>query len=510
MALNGSLDGIDLITLSIAVSLVGGALVMIVGRKAPIARTLALLISFVPLAATAYMSASVLTNPIAGYSFQHQYNWINLGPGPGFANGLHINYIVGVDGISAPLSFLTALLVTISILFAWDQENKPGLFHGLLLMMNASVLGVFGTMDLFVFYVFWEFTLVPMFFLIAVWGGPRRKYAAIKFFIYTFAASLVMLLGFMALYFVGGTGSFAYSDILNAAAQGKYSQAFQTVVFLALFVGFAVKFPVFPFHTWLPDAHVEAPTSGSVLLAGVLLKMGAYGLLRIAFPMQPWGAAHYVPLMLVIGIVSVLYAAIICLSQTDYKRMVAYSSIGSMGLVLLGLASMTPIGVVGAVFMMLAHGFSSPLMFMMCGVLQHNVGTREIPLMGGLASKMPNAASFIMAGSMAGVGLPGLALFPAEFQIFAGIWERWGILVFIPMLYLMLSAGYWLWAMQRSLFGNLTKKIDLHHVYDLHAFEAIALSLCVVGLVVLGFWPRLLTDPAVQSVDLILNIMGVR
>ncbi len=481
-----------LVSASILVSLLGALVVMALGRNAKAARATALAFSFIPLALSTYAfwafysgAADVGAN---GYAFSERYEWIP-------SLGMHV--IFGLDGISAPMFFLTALLVTLGIVFAWDESRRPGAFFGMLLMINVAVLGVFAALDLFLFYIFWEITLIPMFFLIAMWGGPRRRYAAIKFFIYTFLASLVMLLGFMALYFEAGVTSFAFEDI--AAKAGAFGRSFQIWVFLALFVGFATKFPVVPLHTWLPDAHVEAPTAGSVILAGILLKMGAYGLIRIALPMTPFGAEWGVPLMFVIAVLSMIYAAVLCLAQRDYKKMIAYSSIGSMGLVLLGIAADVKVGsglgLVGANVMMFAHGLISPALFMLCGVLQHNLGTRDIPLMGGLATKMPRTAVLFVFFSMAGVGLPGLAAFLAEFQVYAGAWDAFTWLVFVPLLYLIFSAAYYLWALERAFFGPFVAKpgVDYHHVYDTHAFEMIALGSLVALTALFGVWPKLLT-----------------
>ncbi|HVL47568.1 MAG TPA: NADH-quinone oxidoreductase subunit M [Candidatus Thermoplasmatota archaeon] len=501
---------LPLVSIAILSALAGAGLTLAIGRKDHrIARVVALATSLVPLAIASYLLITLADAPktATGYGFYEKYQWIP---------GLGIQIIFGLDGLGAPMFFLTALLVTLGIVFAWDQTERASTFHAMLMILNAAVLGVFSALDLFLFYVFWEFVLIPMYFLIAIWGGPRKKYAAIKFFIYTFTASLVMLLAFMALYFEAfpsGARSFAIEDIV--AANGRFSQGFQQIVFLALFVGFAVKFPVFPFHTWLPDAHVEAPTAGSVLLAGVLLKMGSYGLIRIALPVAPFGAQWLVPLMFVIAVASMIYASAICLVQRDYKKLVAYSSIGSMGLVLLGIAASvhtgSELGLVGANFMMLAHGFISPALFMLCGVLAHNLGTRDIPSMGGLAAKLPKSATYMVIFSMAGLGLPGLAAFIAEFQIYGATWEAFGIYILIPLVYLVLSAAYYLWALQRAFFGPFTEKPGVHygHTYDLHWHEAVPLAILLLFTALYGLWPRLLTDVLDGPVRALLLTMGV-
>ncbi|MFA5862220.1 MAG: NADH-quinone oxidoreductase subunit M [Candidatus Thermoplasmatota archaeon] len=490
----------NLITITLVASLVGSVAVILFGRTASVAKWLALLVSLVPLALATYMLALIMMGsapagygcaPVtgAGYAFHECHSWIPA---------LGINVIFGLDGLSAPMFFLTTLLVTLGILFAWDETKRPNQFFGMLLAINVAVLGVFASLDLFLFYVFWELTLIPMAFLIGIWGGERRRYAAIKFFVFTFAASLVMLLGFMYLYFATGQRNFSF-ELIQAGA-GALGLTAQRIIFLALFIGFATKFPVVPLHTWLPDAHVEAPTAGSVILAGVLLKLGAYGLIRIGLPLAPLGAKYFVPLMFVIAVLSMLYASIICLVQRDYKRLVAYSSIGTMGLVLLGIAASVqtgnPLGLVGANFMMLAHGFISPALFMLCGVLAHNLGTRDIPLMGGLADRLPRTSFWMIVFSMAGLGLPGLAAFVAEFQIYSATWQAFGWLVFIAMLYLIFSAAYYLWAAQRAFFGPFVERpeVDYHHVYDVKWFELASLVILFVFTLAYGVWPRLLTE----------------
>ena len=490
------------ITLTLVASLLGAIAVFLLGRTQKSAKWIALVASLVPLGLASYALIGIMAgtaDPGAGcvdgsvtgdgYAYHECYDWIPA---------LGIRVILGLDGISAPLFWLNALLVTLGIVFAWDEKKRPNQFCGMLLLINVAAMGVFAALDMFLFYIFWEASLIPMAFLIGIWGGPRRRYAAVKFFVYTFLASLVMLLGFMYLYFTAGKLDFSFEAVIAGA--GSVPLRAQQIVFLALFIGFATKFPVVPLHTWLPDAHVEAPTAGSVLLAGTMLKLGGYGLIRIALPMAPLGAKSWVPLMFVIAVLSMVYAATVCLAQRDYKRLVAFSSIGTMGLVLLGIAAAVhtgdPIGLVGATFMMVAHGFISPALFMLSGMLAHNLGTRDIPLMGGLADKLPRTSFWILVFSMAGLGLPGLAAFVAEFQIFASVWSAFGWLIFLPMLYLIIAAAYYLWAAQRALFGPFVERaeVDYHHAYDTHWFELTALVVLFAFTLIYGIWPRFLTE----------------
>jgi NADH-quinone oxidoreductase subunit M len=491
---------LDLILLCLLFPLAGGVLTVTVFRKQEQARVVALLFSLVPLAVSTVMWALMAMGaaptgagqgtpdcPAApSYAFYQCSPWVPQ------SAGLGLSLSWGLDGISMPMFWLTALLVPLSIVFSWDVEQRPGLFHGLLLFEGVAVMGVFAVLDLFLFYVFWEIVLVPMYFLIAIWGGPNRRYASLKFFVYTFVASLIMLVGFMALYFQAGVGSFHLLRIAQVAP--GWELGFQTLAFAALFFGFIVKMPVVPFHTWLPDAHVEAPTAGSALLAGVLLKMGSYGLLRIALPLLPAGTRAFVPAMLVLGIVSILYGATISLAQRDLKKMVAYSSISHMGMVLLGIAAYNVVGVTGAVYMMFAHGLISPAMFMMCGVTGHATGTRLIPKLGGLAKKMPQATTALLAAFLASLGLPGMVGFLAEWQVFLSTWQAFGWVLVIPITYLVITAGYLLWAVQRMSFGPERGEAVSDHVHDWKPWEALPVA-ALLGLTVLfGLWPPLLSD----------------
>lgn len=503
----------DLILLSLLAPLVGGALTMTVLRSQERARVVALLFSLVPLALSTYMWIAMPGNmgspgegtpdcPSApGYAFYQCSPWVPS------STGLGVSLSWGLDGISMPLFWLTALLVPLSIVFSWDIAHRPGLFHGLLLIEGTAVLGVFAVLDLFLFYVVWEAVLIPMYFLIAIWGGPNKKYASIKFFVYTFVASLVMLVGFMAVYFQAGLGSFSMLRIAEAAP--AFDLAFQGLAFAALFFGFIVKMPIVPFHTWLPDAHVEAPTAGSVLLAGVLLKMGSYGLLRVALPMAPAAAQDWIPVMFVLGVVSILYGATISLAQRDLKKLVAYSSISHMGMVLLGIAAFNEIGFTGAVVMMFAHGLISPAMFMMAGVTHHATGTRLIPKLGGLAKKMPQATTAMVAVFLASLGLPGMVGFLAELQIFLSTWQAFGWAILLPLVYLVITAGYLLWALQRMSFGPERGEAVHEHVHDWKPYEALPVAILIALTVVFGIWPPLLNGTLDLSVPGLLAGLGV-
>jgi proton-translocating NADH-quinone oxidoreductase chain M len=499
------LQDINILTLLLLVPLIGALLTFFSGKNEKAARLLPIVFSGLTLVLASLMMLGFdFGNAgINNYQYVEQYDWVP---------SLGITYHLGVDGISVPMVWLTALLCFLAILFSWDVKNRTKEYMGLMLVLEVGVLGVFMTLDFFLFYIFWEIVLIPMFFLISIWGGPRREYAAIKFFIYTHIASLVLLLAIFAMYFVAGGTSF---DMIYIQEQGMdWSIGFQVMMFLALFFGFGVKMPVVPFHTWLPDAHVEAPTAGSVLLAGLLLKMGSYGLIRIAIPTLPDGARELQWLIIIVAIASILYGALASLAQKDLKKMVAFSSISHMGIVLLGFATFSAVGIAAGVFQMFAHGLITAVLFMVCGVTQHIAGTREIPKLGGLATKMPWFATFMMIGFLASLGLPGLVGFAAEMPVFFAYGfmnGAWNWLILIPIASVVITAAYYIWSMQRVLFGPLTEKIDTSHLHDVSWYEAAPLIALCAFIIFFGLQPGLIYDfirPVAEAISALVP-MGV-
>ena len=327
-----------------------------------------------------------------------------------------VSYHLGVDGISYPLVFLSALLTVLAVLASWKVNYRAKAYFSLLMLLEAGLIGVFLALDYILFYIFWEVVLVPMYFLIGIWGGPRKEYAALKFFIYTLFGSVIMLVGILALFFAAGINSFNIIEL----TQITYSSHLQFWVFLAFFIGFAVKVPVFPFHTWLPDAHVEAPTAVSMLLAGILLKMGTYGFFRILLPTLPDASLSFAPILAVLGIINIIYGALAAMGQDDLKKMVAYSSISHMGYVLLGVAAMTPASLNGAVFQMFSHGIISALLFYSVGLIYERTHTRKISELGGLLVKIPAIGVVLAIAAFASLGLPGFSGFIAEFFVLMG------------------------------------------------------------------------------------------
>jgi len=469
-----------LITTLLIVPLGGIALLYLFGKDAKAIKLIATGVSLIVLLLSMYMLwVADLNAP--GFQLMEEYSWVPA---------LGIAYKVAVDGISLPMIFLTTLLTFLVCVFSWDITDRTRGYYMLFLLLETALIGVFTALDLFLFYIFWELVLIPMYFIINIWGGPRKEYSAIKFFIYTFGASLFMLLGIMALYFNAGINSFDLTKLIEA--KEKFAPTFQILVWLALFVGFVVKMPQVPVHTWLPDAHVEAPTGGSVLLAAVLLKMGSYGLIRISLPLLPEGTQWAVPLMLIISILSILYGALVCLAQQDLKRLVAYSSISHMGIVLLGIATLGEPGLAGAVYMMFAHGLISALLFMVVGAIQHSMGTRMIEKLSGLAWQMPAIGFIITIGGLASLGLPGLVQFVGEFIVFLATYQVFGVLFVLPVLTVVITAGYYLWALARAIFGPLVKTAESAH--DASWYEFWPMLAIVVLIVLFGILPKPLLD----------------
>ncbi|KAA0214605.1 NADH-quinone oxidoreductase subunit M [bacterium] len=434
----------------------------------------------------------------------------------------NVNYFLGVDGLGVALIVLTTFLCLVSLGAAWNMDksldhhtHKPkyqGMraFFILYLILETGIIGVFCSMDYLLFYVFWEVVLLPMYFLVGIWGGPRRIYAAIKFFIYTLAGSLLMFIAMLYYYLAtdGGHGGTFNVVALTELLPRHFALAptAGALCFIGLFVAFAVKVPVWPFHTWLPDAHVEAPTPISMLLAGILLKMGGYGLFRFSYMFMPQQAYDMTTVVLVLGSISIVYGAYCALGQTDFKRMVAYSSVSHMGYVLLGMAAMTKLGLIGASFQMINHGISSPMMFALVGVIYERAHHRDLNRFGGIANQMPKYAGMALVGFFASIGLPGLNGFISEALVFFGAfqsnlgtagdgawWMVWTSVRFwtvICTLGIVLTAAYLLWGYQRVFYGKMK---DPHYkdFKDLNATEWATLVPLAIFCVVLGIFPQL-------------------
>ena len=462
--------------------LVGALLTMMFGQGMR-ARVVALLSTGIALAAATWMYVRYDLQA-GGTQFESVAPFI-----PQIGSWLRI----GVDGVSLPLVFLNCFLSFLVVLMSWKLELRPQLYFVLVQILQTAVTGVFVSLDLFVFFLFWELELAPMFLLIGIWGSARREYAAMKFIIYTITGSAFMLVGILALFFTTGVGTFDLFRISDGAK--ALPVATQVLMFLLLFVGFAVKVPIVPFHTWLPDAHVEAPTPISVLLAGILLKMGGYGLIRLCVTLLPDGARVLVPFLVVLGVVGVIYGAMLALAQIngDLKKMIAYSSVSHMGYVIIGLAALTTTGIQGAVMQMFTHGTITALLFTMVGLVYDRTHTRIIPDMGGLAPRMPFiATAFVMAG-LASLGLPGMNGFIGEFLVFIGAFEVWPIYTAISAFAIVLTAGYITWMLMKVFFGQLDEH-RWHGLGDADAREKLVV-VCMLGIIILtGMYPNAVAD----------------
>jgi NADH-quinone oxidoreductase subunit M len=395
-------------------------------------------------------------------------------------------YKFGIDGISMLLILLTTLLGFISILSSWTAiKERVKEYYAFMLLLQTGMLGVFMALDFLVFYVFWEVMLVPMYFLIGVWGGPRKLYAAIKFFLYTLAGSVLMLVGILAIYFYQYSVTGIYSFDILAFQKLGFPTGIQYWVFLAFFIGFAIKVPMFPFHTWLPDAHVEAPTAGSVILAGVLLKMGTYGFVRFSLPMFPWATMHFLKPLLILSLIGIIYGALVAMMQKDMKSLVAYSSVSHLGFVMLGVFAATPIALQGGVLQMINHGISTGALFLIVGVVYERRHTRLIADYGGLSHIMPLYATVFLIMTLSSIGMPGLNGFIGEFFILQGTFAAPGLWIYaaLAVIGIVLGAAYMLWLYQRVMFGKLENPMN-KALPDLNLRELATF----VPLIFLAFW----------------------
>jgi NADH-quinone oxidoreductase subunit M len=485
-------------------------------------RWLAVAATAVPLALAAWVVAEFdpgfgVAHGNFGFQFVQHVVWMRA---------FNVEYYVGVDGLSVGLVALTAFISLIAVLASWTMPTSRQLrgYFALLLLLETGMLGVFASLDLFLFYVFWEVVLLPMYFLIGLWGGPRKEYAAIKFFLYTLVGAVLILIGILALYYgshstflADGTPAAHTLDIVKLAHENDFATRpalfglrYANVVWVLLFIGFAIKIPVVPVHTWLPDAHVQAPTAVSVILAGVLLKMGTYGMLRVSWAILPeatrWGA----PAVAVLGAIAVIYGGFCALGQTDLKSLVAYSSIGHMGFCLLGMAALTPLGIEGAVFQMISHGIVSALLFLLVGVIYDRTGQRGVDDFGGVATVMPKYAGFFGLGFMASLGLPGLSGFIGELMALLGSFGPYRIATIVAALGLVIAAGYNLWAIRRVQFGDLPEKWRAVLTgNDLRRHEWAALLPLAILTIVLGFYPAPVLGAVATGVEDLLHVMGI-
>jgi NADH-quinone oxidoreductase subunit M len=478
----------------IALPILGAFLLFLVRddeRGEPLARKIALVVSVLVFAETLLLWA--LFDPAsADFQFVERYAWI-----PSFG----ITYAVGVDGISLLLLVLTGFLTPLALLSSWESvHRKTRAFCVLVLLLEAAMLGVFVSLDLFLFYVFWDAMLIPMYFLIGIWGYERRIYAAVKFILYTMAGSVLMLLAILGLAYLHKTATGEYSfDLLRLYDLGVPAGS-QFWFFLAFTLAFAIKVPLFPFHTWLPDAHVEAPTAGSVILAGVLLKMGTYGLVRFAFPLFPLAATFFAPYLAALAVVGIIYGALVAMVQPDMKKLVAYSSVSHLGFVVLGIAAMNIQGVQGAVYQMLNHGVSTGGLFLIVGMLSDRRHTRLIAEFGGLKKVVPRLVAAFLLITLSSIGLPGLNGFVGEFLILLGAFSWDPRFAAVAAIGVVLSATYMLWMFQRVNYGPVTHE-ENRTMPDLQPREWAVIAPIVALTVLMGVLPNLFLRPMEPSIE---------
>ncbi|MBI5231087.1 MAG: NADH-quinone oxidoreductase subunit M [Coriobacteriales bacterium] len=480
---------------TILLPLVGGVAIALIPQSgSKFARPVALLVTGVVLAMATWLWISF--NPAdPGMQFEIVRDWV-----PGLGTAFHL----GVDGLSLPMLFLTAFLSLLAVIASARISEFTREYFTLILLLEAGLIGVFIALDLILFYVFWEVVLIPMFFLINIWGGPRRRYAAIKFFLYTLAGSLAMLGGIISLFLATGAQTF---DMIALAPQAaRLSLAAQTAIFTAIAFALAIKVPMVPLHTWLPDAHVEAPTAVSVLLAGVLLKMGSYGFLRFGPQLLPDGFERLVPLIALLGVVSIVYGAACALVQTDLKKLIAYSSVSHMGYVMLGIAAGTAAGVLGASVQMFSHGLIAGMAFLLVGAYYERAHTREISAFGGTARVAPILAGTLVFMSFASLGLPGMSGFIGEFMVVTGSFGPFTTYSAIAAFAVVLTAGYLLWMLRRVVFGQLNEaRADMP---DMTRTEAAAIFPLCIATLCIGVFPQVLVGVMEASVESVAKILG--
>jgi len=457
---------------------------------------------------------------LAGMRLEQDWDWIPT---------LRIGYHVGIDGLSLPLIVLTTVLCFLSAVYSLRITERVKEYMAWFLLLETGMLGVFVSLDFFLFYVFWEIGLVPMYFLIGIWGGPNREYAAIKFFLYTLLGSLAMLLSILAVYFSMTPHTFDMIEIMQKnpmAGQGLKA----SLVFWGFFLGFAIKVPLWPFHTWLPDAHVEAPTAASVVLAGVLLKLGTYGFVRVSLPMLPEASSRFADILAILALISIIYGALCAMAQSDLKKLIAYSSVNHMGYVMLGVAAaaayvepgMSPLGqgagivsrttaLNGAVLQMITHGIITGALFFLVGVIYDRAHIRDINAFGGLAKQMPVYAGIMMFACFASLGLPGLAGFVAEFWVFVGAFGSYTVITCFAAIGVIVTAAYFLWMIQRVFLGPLKAKWST--LPDMDWGEIVATAPLCVAMLVIGVYPeplfRVIDGPMTALVDRVMTLANL-
>jgi NADH-quinone oxidoreductase subunit M len=499
-------NGLPLLSIAIWLPVVGAVLLLLInnrdGQRDGLIRNVTLGVSLLTFAATGLLWAGFdMSEAAQEFQFVERAPWIPL---------FGIEYFLGIDGMSLMLIVLTGFLTPIALLSSWEGiERKVKEFSIFMLLLEAAMIGVFAALDLFLFYVFWDFVLIPMYFLIGIWGYDQRIYAAIKFILYTMAGSVLMLVAIIGLSWVHHQATGSYSFDLLRLYQLDVADNLQYWFFLAFALAFIIKVPLFPFHTWLPDAHVQAPTPGSVILAGVMLKMGAYGLIRFAFPLFPEAGLYFAPYLALLSVIAIVYGALVAMVQPDMKKLVAYSSVSHMGFVVLGIAAMNLQGVQGATYQMLAHGVSTGGLFCIVGMLSDRRHTRLISEYGGIKKIVPRLTAASLIITLASIGLPGLNGFIGEFLIMLGAFRWDPRFVVVAGLGVILSAVYMLWMFQRVFYGEVTHEHN-RHLPDLSPREWVVIGpLCAMA-IYMGVFPNVFLKPMEPAITRIVQRMDGR
>ena len=491
------------LTTIIFLPLLGAVIVaFVLGNRSRAIKWTAALFTFIPLVLSIILFVSFDRSPAAAGLIQFEEKLLWIAP-------LNAHYHLGVDGLSLPLVVLTAFLGFLTVLISWKIDLRLREYFAWLLLLETSILGVFLSLDLLLFFVFWEIEVIPMYFLITIWGSGRKEYSAIKYVVYTLFGSAFMLAGILSLYFT--TGSLSMVDITQTGLVPLRAAIPVVAIFFLLLIGFAVKLPVFPLHTWLPDAHTDAPTAVSVMLAGVLIKMGGYGMIRLCVTIFPRVAQHYALPLIILAIIGVLYGAAVTMRQTDFKRLIAYSSISHMGYVLLGIFALGQVSLVGASLQMFSHGLVTGLLFAMVGVVMHNTHERDLRKLGGLARQVPIIAVVFSVAGLASLGLPTTSGFAAEFLVFVGSFSSTvvpGIQVYtiLGVLGVVLTAGYILWMLQRVFYGPVLEQYN--GTADADILERVYMFAFVAVIMLVGIYPAILTDVIKLGISPIMGLLG--
>ena len=495
------MDGFPLLTLIVFTPALGALLLLFVpGRAHAAIRWIALATALATLAMSLLL---VGYDPSGGeFQFREDVGWIEA---------FGMRYTMGVDGLSIVLVMLTTLLSVVAIVYSWEPiQTKVKAYYATMLLLMVGMLGVFVSLDLFLFYVFWEISLFPMYFVIGIWGGPRRIYATVKFVVYTLVGSLLMLVAILAVAIAHASAGNPFTFSYEALRGFAYTDTLQALAFVAFFLAFAIKVPMFPLHTWLPDAHVEAPTAGSIILAGVLLKLGGYGFLRYNLPLLPDAAVTFAPIIIGLAVVAIIYGGLVAMVQPDMKKLVAYSSVSHMGFVMLGAFVFNEQGLQGAIYQMISHGITTGALFLLVGVIYEQTHDRQIAHMGGLNARAPAFAAMFGLFTFASIGLPGLSGFIGEFLVLLGTFRYNGFVAAITMVVVIINAVYMLWMLQRAFFTVPSDWMRQHwpKLRDMSRTEWMALSPLIVLTVILGVYPGPVLEMISAPVDRIVDAVN--